>query len=307
MSLLAVNHHYFRTVGTGQGIYPITPDALTAQIRRLQQHWLIGGEAEILAHCHGAAENVAACVLTFDDGLKEQMQALSCLENLGAKALFFVPTAPLVEHEVLDVHKLHMIRSRCSDEQLAGDLQQRFGFDQHPFDEPMLAIQYRYDMPISRRVKYFLNFVLEPQARKDWTRTLFGELFGCERAACDALYMDRDDLRLLASRHLLGTHAHSHIPLAPLSEVAMCAEIEESLGVLETLTGQRPIGISYPFGGKTAVSEALFGVAASVGLQYGFTMERGINDSVADSPLALKRIDTNDVNEWVKALHFLAE
>jgi len=301
MPLLAVNHHYFREISTGQGIYPTTPDALTAEVHQLRSRWRIGGEDDIVQHCNGGSTLEAVCILTFDDGLKEQMRTLPLLDSLNVTAMYFVPTAPLLRHEVLDVHKLHMIRSRCSDVELAADLERRFNFGAYDFDEQLLVVQYRYDEPVSRKVKYFLNFVLDAVARTEWTSLRFAELFGSEQAASKVLYVDSEDLRLLARRHLLGTHAHTHVPLATLPAAQVRSEIEQSLDVLENLSGQRPLGISYPFGGKSAVSDSLFEIAQGCGLKYGFTMERGINTGGNGSPLALKRIDANDVKAWVDA------
>ena len=48
MPLLTVNHHYFRAVGTGQGIYPTKPDALVAGANQLRSRWRIGDEDDIL-------------------------------------------------------------------------------------------------------------------------------------------------------------------------------------------------------------------------------------------------------------------
>jgi hypothetical protein len=140
-----------------------------------------------------------------------------------------VPTAPLLQREVLDVHKLQMIRSCLSDMELAANLQQRFNFGTYEFDDQLLTIQYRYDEPISRKVKYFLNFVLDPAARVEWISHRFVEIFGSEQAASEALYMGAEDLRVLARRHLLGTHAHTHIPLATLTAAQVQHEIEQSL------------------------------------------------------------------------------
>lgn len=302
MPLLAVNHHYFRASSTGQGIYPITPDALTSEIALLRSRWRIGGEADILQFCHGGGTTEAVCILTFDDGLKEQMKTLALLDSLGVSAMYFVPTAPLAQREVLDVHKLHMIRSRLSDVELAADLGQRFNFETYQFDDQLLAIQYRYDEPISRKVKYFLNFVLDASARLQWTSNRFVEIFGSEQAASEALYMSADDLRVLAGRRLLGTHAHTHVPLATLTEAQVQLEIEQSLDVLEHLSGRRPLGISYPFGGQSAVSEPVFAAAQASGLKYGFTMQRGINVKCDVSSMELKRIDVNDVRAWVDAI-----
>lgn len=66
----------------------------------------------------------------------------------------------------------------------------------------------------------------------------------------------------------------------------------------ESVTGRRVRGISYPYGGDSAVSPEIFAAAKSCGLEYGFTMKRGIDAAKPDEPLCLKRIDSNDVAPW---------
>src|SRR5262249_20161570 len=51
--------------------------------------------------------------------LKEQMQAMRWLGARDLAAVFYTPTAPIVERRVLDVHKLHIIRSLRSRTELA--------------------------------------------------------------------------------------------------------------------------------------------------------------------------------------------
>ena len=300
MPLLAVNHHYFRDKLPNCGIYPITSKALTNQVNTVREYWRMANESDVLKYCNGElATDDYICLFTFDDGLKEQLEAIRLLESLGAIAICFVPTAAIVNRVVLDVHKLHMIRSCRDDEELSLKLNKRFDFGNYSFDDELLAIQYRYDQPVSRRVKYYLNFVLDKCDRDAWVSELFVEIFGSEKAASDKLYMNMDDLKFLAQRNILGTHAHMHVPLATLSSEECEAEILESLEILEKLSGDRVKGISYPFGGKSAVSETVFSLSKKSGLTYGFTMERGINGANENNPFALKRIDTNDVSQWI--------
>ena len=159
------------------------------------------------------------------------MHTLALLDQLSLTAMYFVPTAPLVHHEVLGVHKLHMIRAHLSDAELATDLQQRFNFQGYAFDDQLLAIQYRYDTPMSRRIKYFLNFVLNPASRVDWTRQRFVDMFGSEQAASEALYMNADDLRVLARRHLLGTGNPPNRPKAREVEFSLKEFLREEVKI----------------------------------------------------------------------------
>lgn len=298
MPLLAVNHHYFRDFGPGRGIYPTSPAQMEANVRALRDNgWVLGGQRNLLGFCRGTYNtSEKLCVITFDDGLKEQMCCLHLLESLGADAVFCVSTAPMVTGRVLDVHKMHMIRAELSDEELAKRLQY-FGFDSYAFDPDVLALQYRYDEGLSRQVKYFLNFVLDLEQKDRWVTALFRELFADEKVVAADLYMDAEDWKLLAKKGSLATHGHRHLPLATLSPQDMAADMEMSLEVIREKTGYGVQGIGYPFGGKTAVSESVFDTAKALGLGYGFTMQRGVN-SASSNPMALNRIDVNDLPQY---------
>lgn len=303
MPLLAINHHYYRESGTGRGIYPTTPGMLADEVLKIRAAgWRIGIEEDIFAFLSGrlAADDKVA-ILTFDDGLAEQMDALGQLETLGASAIFYVPTAPIVDRFVLDVHKLQMIRARVADAEIAVELDKVFSFGKKGFDDDLLAIQYRYDDELGRRVKYFLNFMLEEDARLAWTTKYFTSLFGDEREVAASLYMSSDDLRRLSAKRLLGSHAHSHLPLATLGVDRMLHELAHSRRLIEEMTTSFPAGVSYPFGGKSAVGYEVFDRASSCGYAYGFTMERGINDlPEKENPMALRRIDINDLDCWLR-------
>src|SRR5262249_44751334 len=122
MRLLAVNHHYYREVRPPSGIYPITPDDFHRQADTVSSAgWTVADRRETLT----SGRDV--CLLTFDDGLKEQMAAARWLHENGYWGIFFVPTLPIVEKIVLDVHKLHMVRAMRNDDELALDVARSFG------------------------------------------------------------------------------------------------------------------------------------------------------------------------------------
>lgn len=300
MPILAVNHHYFRQKKPGQGIYPISSSDLKKNIKKLSKLWRFGDETDIIKFCNGElAKDDFVCVITFDDGLKEQMDAVSLLNNMGVNVICYVPTITICQPVVLQVHKLHMIRTDLDDHTLSQKLGECFQFDNYSFDEALLKIQYRYDEPVSQKVKYFLNFVLDRAERNTWINRLFEDLYGAEKSVNERLYMDRDDLSFLAKKHQLGSHAHSHLPLAQLSSDECHREIDESIRILEQITNAKINGISYPYGGASAVSEIVYGASRMCGLKYGFTMKRGMNSGGSHNCFSLNRIDTNDIDQWV--------
>jgi peptidoglycan/xylan/chitin deacetylase (PgdA/CDA1 family) len=297
MPLLAVNHHYFREHAPGRGIYPTSSEQMKANIASIRARgWTLGTQKDIADYCNGNLDK-KICVITFDDGLKEQMQCLTLLESLGASAMFFVSTAPHIFGRVLDVHKMHMIRTVLSDEEVAIHLDRHFAFDRHVFDPTVLALQYRYDTEISQKIKYFLNFVLDAEQKDAWVGATFRELFSDEARIASELYMDASDWEILAKRSCLGTHGHAHLPLATLSTEKMRQDIEMSLQTIKKATGTDIHGIAYPFGGKTAVSSNVFDISKACGLRYGFTMQRALNTDTPErsSAMSLNRIDVNDL------------
>ena len=299
MPLLAINHHYFRDSKKGQGIYPTTPLEMEFNLVNLHKNgWKFASQERVV----GFVENKdfiskKLCVITFDDGLKEQMNCLSLLEKFNAKAIFFISTSPVVTNRVLDVHKMHLIRTKISDEALAKSLES-FGFYGYSFDMDALALQYRYDEKISQKVKYFLNFVLDAEQKQSWINSLFLKLFSSESAVAKSLYMDVDDWKTLAKMGCLATHGHNHLPMATLNSMDIAKDIGASIDLIRDKTCYKVKGIGYPFGGKTAVSNEVFAIASQFDLRYGFTMRRGINLS-ADNPLALDRIDVNDLDGYL--------
>jgi len=69
---------------------------------------------------------------------------------------------------------------------LAVEMRQ-FGYDCVEWDEEHLRIQYRYDSDESRKIKYFLNFVLDPERRRVWLGETFAARFGDETAVSEVL------------------------------------------------------------------------------------------------------------------------
>lgn len=298
-AILAVNYHYYRNRIPKGGIYPVTEKAFQRQLGLLATKYNFISECDLLdlierinnRECH------KLCLLTFDDGLKEQMQAARFLDNIGVPAMFYVSTHPIRNNCVSAVHKLHYIRSQMVDQEINKILDLKFRISNFDFEQHVLDQQYRYDNELSKKIKYFINFVLTEDEQRYLINYLFSELVADEKDFSKKFYMNAQDIRWLANRSMLGTHGDEHKPLATLTTNEIKKNLEESLEFLEFTT--KKIGavrsISYPYGGPTAVSVNVARIAQDCGMKFGLTMLRGVN-TIADlsNPLLLKRIDTND-------------
>ncbi len=294
MRLLIVNFHYIRDEAYEGGIYPRTPRELAEQVDVLGRHYRFIAPAELAAMVGGERREGNFCLLTFDDGLKEQMTALELLRRKGVPAAFYVTTGPIRDRKVADVHKLHHIRSILSDAQLYGHIGQRMDLSAVRYPENIDSL-YRYDPPESKKLKYLLNFILSGEEKERVVGQLFADLAD-EAAYSKSLYMDGDDLRKLAALDYLGAHSDAHLPLATLSEEEMRKDTQACLDFLRQECGPQALhSISYPFGGPKAVSQKVAEVSASYGFSFGLTMFRGVNELAdLETPFLLKRVDTND-------------
>lgn len=294
MKILAVNFHYFREEIYHAGIYPVSRAALSKQVDALAKEYTFISQEQLIGLLKNEIpDEKNYCVITIDDGLKEQMQAFDYLQSLGIPSILYVPSYPIQAKKVLDVHKLHYIRTHMKDQDLYDLLNQQFNIDAIQFDEASLANQYRYDEPLSRKVKYFMNFLLTHEEKQEAIDLLFAQLVTNETSFAENLYMNEADIRTLAQAGALGSHGHRHLPLATLSAAEAKADIDLSLEYLESI-GEKPIrSFSYPYGGKDAVNESLIKHFEVTQVEFAFTMWRGLNSDL-HQPYLLHRIDTND-------------
>jgi len=301
--LIGINYHYLRDSFTSPfpGIHGITPAQLEAQLSVLASSGEFVSAEQIRAAVRGHFSlPERAIIVTFDDGLREQYElAWPLLQSLRIPAIFFINTGPLASGKVLQVHKIHLLRANVAPQELADKLQMRAADEGINFDlehecEAAL-VHYNYDSPEAARLKYLLNFSLNPAERDLLIEVLFAEIFpGQEAAISRHLYMNVEQINELGRRGCIGTHTHEHLPLGLLPAALAEQQLELSLAHLEKWAGYRPYALSYPYGARDACSVGVGDMAARLGIEFAFTMERAGNCDLLRS-LHLARFDCNDL------------
>ena len=300
--LIAINYHYVRPTFDDPypGVHGVTPGAMSHQLGVLADIGRFVGSDEVMAALdRGLAFDEPWLLVTFDDGLREQFEvAWPALQALGVPAIFFVNTKPILERTLSQVHKIHLLRARTAQDELSSRLDRaarRAGIVWPKIDPEEARAQYPYDSEADAELKYRLGFGLAANEREDVVARCFDDRFpGREAELADELYMEPGHLRELAESQSLGTHGHEHIALGTVPVRAARELLAESVDHLERITGQRPVGLSYPYGGDGSWSPEVVREAQRLGLRFAFTMDRKVNLDLGQ-PLTLGRFDCNDL------------
>lgn len=302
MNLLIVNYHYFGDQKFNSGIYPTSVSVFVKQLEiiALNSYKFIS-QLELIEILNANVYPVGDfCLITFDDGLKQQLSAFKLLESKGIPAVFYVPTKPIAERSVLEVHKLHWIRTKVDDLKML-DLLKQHKINTFLTDNELQAakVQYKYDDYAAANLKYLLNFKLSNDIKSNFLTSVFDLEFGSESNFSERFYFDESDLLQLSEAGCLGSHGYSHSPLLQMKNPA--EDIIKSKDYLYKICGSHPFSFSYPYGSISAVDTQIAEMTRNAGFSFGLTMWRGINEDLdlQNNRFLLKRIDTNDLEKFI--------
>lgn len=298
--LTVSNYHYIREDFTSQypSIFGLTPESFKRQLIELQKIGKFISPKELLENTDEIVNSKQNYLLvTFDDGLREQFEiAKPILDDLKIEAMYFVNSINFIEKKVSLVHKIHLIRSQVSPEDLMSNfLKSTFKskFELSEIDKKKAIEHYNFDDVSSAHLKYCLNFKLTINELSIAMNDLFNIYFDSKETV-NNLYMTEEYLKILAQENQLGSHTHSHLALGLLDVDTIGTELKKTKEYLEKITQTKIEMLSYPYGNEASYAFPVPDIAKKVGYKLGFTMERGKNNGCEDK-LLLKRFDCNDL------------
>lgn len=301
MKLLIVNYHYIREIKTGQGIFPTTSSELITQIDLLSKKYNFISQKQLITYTsNNSFPDKDFCLLTFDDGLKEQLKAFEILMKKKIPAVFFVPTMPLITNKACMVHKFHYLMENMNTDLIFDSIFKIFPYSRLQFRDDSLerlaSKKYIYDSIDWAKIKFFFNAILNKKEKHLLVNQLFHFLKVDEDSFAEQLYMDKDEVKKIAQADMLGSHCFSHEPLGEMSDFEINKELVDSKKFLSDISGSEISIISYPFGDKKAVTKKVIEIADN-SYRLGITTNRGINsiNEIYNKKLALKRVSTSDI------------
>lgn len=298
-----VMYHYVRPLEHTR--YPkikgLDFEGFRRQVDFLKEHFDIISMAELIAVLDGKHEITSpSAILTFDDGFVDHMNyVLPVLHDAGLEGSFFPPALPVMDGEMLDVHRIHFILACTNDKTRILDRLRRLMFEHLGAEhgEALLAeVQdARYDSAEVVAIKRLLQRDLPRDVRRSVSAELFTEFVSVdERAFVEELYMSEEQLRFMASCGMhIGSHAYTHERLGALDREEQERELAGSIEMLSRVDLQpdQDWTLAYPYGD---FNPETLEVAAALGCRAAFTTKVGVTQLHEANRLTLERMDTND-------------
>jgi peptidoglycan/xylan/chitin deacetylase (PgdA/CDA1 family) len=278
---------------------------------------VISMEDLIAATATGKALPANALMLTFDDGYADHFtNVFPILDKHGLPGSFFPPAKAILELKVLDVNKIHFVLAAVEDKsRIVGSInaaieenRSAYGLPDPPTYYARYGVANRFDSAEVVFIKRTLQVGLPKELRSKIVGSLFAEFVTRdEKSFARELYMSVEQMECLRRNGMhIGSHSYEHYWLDSLSRENQEKEIALSLEFLGKIGCDLDNWVMcYPYG---AYNESLQSVLRDKGCRIGLAVHVGIADLSRENPLALSRIDTNDLpknrdaapNEWTR-------
>jgi peptidoglycan/xylan/chitin deacetylase (PgdA/CDA1 family) len=306
--LTIVMYHYVRDLEHSR--YPqikgLSTDRFERQLDYIAGNYTVCSLSDLLAASRfGRALPPKPCILTFDDGFADHYTTVfPRLVARGFSGAFFPPARAIVEHALLDVHKIHYILA-CTEDgaALAAEMLELLAALRRDFPDIAPDAQLRGEFAIANRfdnadiifIKRMLQKGLPDPVREAIADELLRRHVGvAQPVLARELYMDLPQLKCMAKAGMeIGGHGWNHLWLNNLTLQAQEFEIQRTVDFLGQVLGRAPADwtMCYPSGG---FNETTISLLRQAGCALALTTRVSLVTS-PDTPFELPRLDTNDL------------
>ena len=304
--LTVVMYHYVRNIENSRyvDIKGLEFDLFVEQISFLNENYNIVTMEDVIRCNQGEHElPPKPMLLTFDDGYAEHFtNVYPVLKEFGVQGSFFVPAKPVIEHELLDVNKIHFILASVDNiDELIKDIKDdifkyKNEFLLSSFEEyfSKLAIANRFDPKEVIFVKRLLQHALPETLRKQLSSKYFEKYVGVKEATfAKELYMNEHQLKQLVRDGMhVGCHGYDHYWWDRLDSDSLKLELTKSKEFLKSLGCDMSNWTAcYPYGSS---SDEVVLELENQGCHLAFTTEVNVVYMSIESKYLYSRLDTID-------------
>lgn len=306
-----IMYHYVRPIKDSRypGIKGLELDLFKEQLDFVRKNYKVVTVEEVVEAVNGKAVLPdRAMLLTFDDGYRDHYEyVLPLLRRYGMQGSFYVPSAVVEHHRVLDTNKIHYILAGADIDSLMSKLYgmlddyRQDGYRENDYVlEPneelyaKLARVNRWDPAEVIFIKRLLQTYLPEKLRHEIVDRLFLDIMNLsEEEFAKELYINMDEIREMKKEGMFfGLHGSDHIWLDKASEEQMMKDISHAKEYFADAMDPEYLVMNYPYGGY---NDAVVNYVRSIGCKLGITVEARMARIGEDDPMLLPRLDTNDL------------
>ena len=198
---------------------------------------------------------------TFDDGFKDHIFAAEVLKKYNSIGIFFIPTSPLKNNSMLDVHKTHLILGKVKSSEALNELKKYLQKNKiTKFYNKSEKLKYKsayknhLDEANKKQFKKIMNYYGSLKFKHKILDYLLKK-FEINVKPKD-YYMNKKEIKYLQSLGMIiGSHTESHTLLTRLSYREQLKELKNSKIFLEKIINKNIDTFCYPYGGKTSYND----------------------------------------------------
>tara|TARA_B100000470_G_C19761012_1_gene378347 strand:- start:348 stop:1223 length:876 start_codon:yes stop_codon:yes gene_type:complete len=238
---------------------------------------------------------------TFDDGFKDHIYAAEILKKYNGIGLFFIPTSPLKNNIILDVHKTHLILGKVKGLVALNELEKYLNknkiknyYSQKEKLKYKIAYKRDNDYVHKKEFKKIMNYYGNLKLRHKILDYLLKK-FEINIKPKD-YYLNKKEIKYLSSLGMIiGSHSESHTLLSRLSYEKQFKEIKNSKTFLEKIINKNIDTFCYPYGGKISYNNNTLKILKKLKFKLAYSVDyRNITiKDLKNKPYELPRFDCN--------------
>lgn len=236
---------------------------------------------------------------TFDDGFKDHIFSAEVLKKYNGIGIFFIPTSPLKNNVILDVHKTHLILGKIKSVEALHELEKyliKKKLTNFFKKDEILRYKSVYndhnDEIYKKRFKKIMNYYGDPKLKSKIFNYLLKK-FEINVKPKD-YYLNKKEIKYLVSLGMIiGSHSENHTLLSKLSYKKQFSELKNSKVFLEKIINKKVDTFCYPYGKKLSYNYHTLKILKQLKYKLAYSIEyRDISlKDIQKKPYELPRYD----------------
>ena len=298
VSMKSIMYHYIRNISKLFPNYNILEKKdYTNQIKKFSEKGLINSYDELFISSN-------KFLPTFDDGFKDHIFAAEVLKKYNSIGIFFIPTSPLENNTILDVHKTHLILGKVKSSEALNELEKYLQknkitkfYNKNEKSKYKSAYKKYLDEDDKKRFKKIMNYYADLKLKHKILDYLLKK-FEINIKTKD-YYLNKKEIKYLQSLGMIiGSHSQSHTLLSRLSYREQLKELKNSKIFLEKIINKDVDIFCYPYGGKISYNNNTLKILKKLKFKLAYSVEYRDTSfrDIRQKPYELPRYDCNLFN-----------